>query len=72
VLTAGYDRHEIVHMLAAPLAEQILATGARGADYDRERHLAALAALPAGWERQRAQRTLKRVDPHGRHAARRR
>jgi hypothetical protein len=72
LLSAGYDRHEIIHMLAAPLAEQIFATVARSAAFDRERHLAALAALPESWERQRPQRTVDRVDPHRQHPARRR
>jgi hypothetical protein len=59
-------------MLAAPIVEQIHATLHGGDGYDRERHLAALAALPGSWERRRGQRTLKREDPRGRHTARRR
>ncbi len=72
LLAAGYDGHEIIHMLAAPRSEQTFATVTRNAEFDRERHLAALAALPETWERQRAHRPLERVDPHKRHAARRR
>jgi hypothetical protein len=71
LLAAGYDRHETLHMLAAPLARQIHATLTDGAACDRQQHLAALAALPGSWERQRTQQTLKRNDPHSRHAARR-
>lgn len=69
---AGYERHEVLHMLAAPIAEQIHATLHAGEEYDLDRHLAALAALPRSWERRRTQRTLKKQDPHGRHTARRR
>lgn len=71
LLAAGYDRHETLHLLAAPLARQIHATLADGTAYDRQQHLATLAALPGSWERQRKQQTLKRSDPHGRHATRR-
>jgi hypothetical protein len=72
LLAAGYDRHEVLHMLAAPIAEQIHATLHDGEEYNLDWHLAALAALPGSWERQRTQRTLKREDPRGRHTARRR
>ncbi|HXV04342.1 MAG TPA: DUF1841 family protein [Solirubrobacterales bacterium] len=54
LLDAGYDREEILHMIAAPLADQIWATLNEERPYDRQRHLAALAALPGSWERQRA------------------
>jgi hypothetical protein len=69
---AGYGRHEVLHMLAAPLAEQIFATVTNGEGYDRQRHIAALDDLPRSWERRRGQRALAREDPSGRHAARRR
>lgn len=71
-LLACYERHELLHMLAAPIIEQIHATLHDGEEYDRERHLAALAALPGSWKRRRTHRTLKRNDPRGRHTARRR
>lgn len=71
LLAAGYDRHEVLHMLAARIAEQIHATLHDDEEYDVDRHLAALAALPGSWERRRTQRTLKREDPGGRHTARR-
>jgi hypothetical protein len=72
LLASGYERHEVLHMLAAPIVEQIHTTVHDGAEYDRDRHLAALAGLPGSWERRRSQRTLKRADPRGRHTARRR
>jgi hypothetical protein len=46
LLDAGYNRHEVLHMLAAPMAEQIFATVATGEGYERERHIEALQALP--------------------------
>jgi hypothetical protein len=69
---AGYERHEVLHMLTAPIAAQIFATLSDGVPYDRARHIAELQALPGSWERQRGQRSLKRTDPKGRHATRRR
>jgi hypothetical protein len=72
LLAAGYERHEVLHMLATPIVEQIHATLQGGEGYDRDRYLAALAALPGSSERRRGQRTLKREDPRGRHTARRR
>jgi hypothetical protein len=72
LLAAGYERHEVLHMLAAPIAEQMHATLHAGEEYDLDRHLDALAALPGSWERQRTQQTLRRKDPGGRHTARRR
>ena len=72
LLASGYERHEVLHMLAAPIAEQIHATLRAGEEYNLDRHVAALAAPPGSWERQRTQRTLKREDPGGRQTARRR
>jgi hypothetical protein len=50
---AGYDRHELLHMLGSAMSGEIwhALRGDRG--YDRESHLAGLAALPESWERQR-------------------
>lgn len=72
LVAAGYERHEVLHMLAAPMTAQIHAALRENREYDRSRHLAALADLPASWERQRAQRKLVPGDPTGRHAGRRR
>jgi hypothetical protein len=49
----GYRPHEVLHMLGAAMSGEIwhALQGHRG--YDREAHLAALAALPESWERQR-------------------
>jgi Domain of unknown function (DUF1841) len=50
---AGYERHEILHMLGRPVTDQIWAALHDGRPYDRARHVAALQALPASWERER-------------------
>lgn len=74
-LIAGYDRHEVLHMLAGAMAGQIHATLTAEEPYDNARHLAALRALPASWERERAQRQLETAHRRGarsRRAARRR
>ncbi len=72
LLAAGYERHEMLHMLAAPVSNQIYAMLSDGEPYDRARHIAELKAMPDSWERQRAQGSLTRTDPQGRHTARRR
>ena len=58
-LRLGYGRHEILHMLAHPMASQIHAALTDERPYDHARHVAALRALPASWESQRAQRKLQ-------------
>jgi Domain of unknown function (DUF1841) len=49
----GYGQHEVLHMLGSAISGEIwhALQGERG--YDREAHVAALAALPESWERQR-------------------
>lgn len=49
----GYARHEILHMLGSAISAEIWRALHGHRTYDREAHLAALAALPASWERQR-------------------
>jgi hypothetical protein len=51
---AGYERHEIIHMLSRPVSDQIWAAGHDKKPYDRARHVAALQALPGSWERERS------------------
>jgi hypothetical protein len=53
LLDAGYERHEILHMLGRPASDQIWAALHDERAYDRDRHLAALRALPGSWERER-------------------
>ena len=59
LLAAGYDRHEALHMLAWVISGQIHAALTAEAEYDEERHVAALRALPASWERQRAREQVE-------------
>lgn len=49
----GYDHHEVLHMLGAPMTGQLWAALHDQRDYDLEAHRAALAALPESWERER-------------------
>jgi hypothetical protein len=49
----GYRQHEILHMLGAAMSGELLQVLQGNREYDREAHLAALAALPESWERQR-------------------
>lgn len=54
---AGYERHEILHMLSRPVSDQVWAASHDGQPYDRERHVAALLSLPGSWERERTARS---------------
>jgi hypothetical protein len=49
----GYRRHEILHMRGAAMTGEVWHALHDQREYDREAHLAALAALPESWERQR-------------------
>jgi hypothetical protein len=74
LLDSGYDRHDILHMLAAPVAQQVWGTLHEERPYDRDLHVAALQALPASWEQERAITTGARLHAderkRARHAAR--
>jgi hypothetical protein len=50
---AGYERHEILHMLGRPMTDQIWAALHEHQSYDAARHVAGLRALPDTWERER-------------------
>jgi Domain of unknown function (DUF1841) len=54
---AGYERHEILHMLSRPVSDQVWAAWHDQQPYDRARHVAALRALPDSWERERTARS---------------
>lgn len=71
LLDAGYERHEIFHMLAGPVTNQVWSALHDEMPYDRERHLAALRALPGSWERERTARTAARRHDDARKQARR-
>jgi hypothetical protein len=47
---AGYERHEILHMLGSALIEQLWHTLGEREEFDRARYRRALAALPGSWE----------------------
>jgi hypothetical protein len=51
----GYERHEILHMLAGVAGESVWEMLAEKRKYDADSYLAALAALPESWEKERAQ-----------------
>ena len=71
LLDAGYERHEILHMLARPVTEQIWGALHDERPYDHERHVAALQALPGAWERERTAATATRRHDDARKQARR-
>jgi hypothetical protein len=49
----GYNRHDVLHMLASVLGEEIRLMLGEQRPYEPERHLAALEALPGSWEAMR-------------------
>jgi hypothetical protein len=72
LLDAGYDRHEVLHMLARPIASQVHAALTDKQPYDHARHVAALRALPASWETERTQHKLDSAHRHRSRARKRR
>jgi hypothetical protein len=53
---AGYERHEIFHMLGSTLVPQFWRVLREGKPTDRDQYLAALSALPGSWEGTRSER----------------
>jgi hypothetical protein len=51
---AGYEPHEILHMLGRPVSDRIWAAWHDDQPYDRARRVASLQALPCSWERERS------------------
>jgi hypothetical protein len=49
----GYDRHEVLHMLAAAMSGELWEALQGRSGYDQTAHVAALDALPDSWESQR-------------------
>lgn len=71
LIDAGYERHEILHMLSRPVTDQVWGALHDEQPYDRERHVAALRALPGSWEQERVSRTsMKRHNDARKHARR--
>jgi len=58
---AGYERHEILHMLGSALVPQLWRAMAKGEASDREEYLSALSRLPRSWERTGPEREAGRV-----------
>ncbi len=58
---AGYERHEILHMLGSALVPQLWRAMAKGEGSDREGYLSALSRLPRSWERTGREREAGRV-----------
>jgi hypothetical protein len=54
LIDAGYDRHEILHMLASVVSADVYNALHHHQPHDPARTRDALAALPESWERQRA------------------
>jgi len=71
LLDAGYERHEILHMLGRPVGDQVWEALHNERPYDREQHMAALRALPGSWERERTTKTAIRRHDDARKKARR-
>jgi hypothetical protein len=53
LLDAGYERHEILHMLGSALASELWELLHEGTPADPEGYVRALELLPASWEQQR-------------------
>lgn len=53
LLAAGYDRHEIFHMLGSAFVPQLWRALAEGQPASNEEYVQALMRLPASWEAQR-------------------
>jgi hypothetical protein len=49
LLADGYERHEVLHMLASVVSTEVWGTLARGIEPDRNRYVAALDKLPASY-----------------------
>jgi hypothetical protein len=46
---AGFDQHNVLHMLGSAMTPQLFAALHDERPYDQQEHLAALAALPGDW-----------------------
>ena len=68
LLAAGYERHEILHMLGSALVPQLWRAAAKGETSSREEYVNALSRLPRSWEGTRTERNVGRA-PRGKLAA---
>jgi len=55
LIGAGYDRHEILHMLASVASDNVYAALVEGRTHDLDKTRTALKALPESWEQARAE-----------------
>ena len=66
LVAAGYERHEILHMLASVVSNDVFEVLKEGKVYDSAKTIAGLAALPESWEQQRenipAERHMNRAE----------
>jgi hypothetical protein len=53
LLVEGHDRHDILHMLASVMSDQVHGALTQGKSFDIERFRLELAALPESWEADR-------------------
>ncbi len=62
---AGYDRHEIIHMLGSVVSTELWEVLSAKRPADRERMIRALEALPESWEasRRRGESPTLKADP---------
>jgi Domain of unknown function (DUF1841) len=58
---AGYERHEILHMLGSALVPQLWRATAKGEASSTEEYLDALSRLPRSWEGTRPERAAGRA-----------
>ena len=56
LLGIGYERHEVLHMLASTMTEELWQALQDRRPYDRARHVRSLQALPGDWEAARHRR----------------
>jgi hypothetical protein len=68
---AGYERHEVLHMLGRSVSDQIWAALHDNQPYDRARQVAALRALPGSWDRERSALSAAQKHDDARKQARR-
>ncbi|MEA2827537.1 MAG: hypothetical protein QOG43_1976 [Actinomycetota bacterium] len=68
LLAGGYERHEVLHMLASVVSAEVFDVLRDQPPHEIERVRAALAALPESWE---AQRVVALEEGHTNRAERR-
>lgn len=67
LLDAGYERHEVLHMLGSAVSAELWQVTHEHEPFDRERYLAALRDLPDSWEAIRPAAPPNRAERRQRH-----